>query len=293
MEIKKRFSLAGFCLIGIIIFGVAIQQIGLVMFPEIQKSVFLTLVVNYLGMYGLGLPIFMLVLKKYPQSELRAKNQVSLKEWGTLVLMGLGIMYFVNLTFALLMQLISGSNGNLLGDIVSGFKLWQIFILVVLIGPSLEELVFRKLLYRVASPLGNKGYILFSSIVFGLYHMNISQTIYAFFLGLVLSYLYVRTGSLKLSIITHIVINFIGSFIPMLVTSSVILTGIFGFGVLIVMVLGLITLFRNKKNIQQYFNEAGDSIDINWKSVFVNPGMIALVLLCIGMMITTFIMQLK
>lgn len=293
MSLKKRVSLTGFCLVGMIILGTLVQQVALLAFPTIKDSVFFLLITNYLGMYGLGLPLFFTVLKKFPKSELKASDEVSTKEWGTLILMGLGIMYLVNLVFGLLMSLISGGSGNVLGEMISGFKLWQVLLLVVLTAPVLEELVFRKLLYQVAAPLGDKGYIIFSSILFGLYHMNISQSIYAFFLGVILSYLYVKTGNLKMSILTHITINFIGSFIPMLMTSSAVMTTVFVVFVLLVMIIGLITISKNKRAIKNYFRNEDDVATFNWKEIFLNPGMVVFIIFCSVMIIVTFSMAFK
>lgn len=93
-----------------------------------------------------------------------------------------------------------------------------IFILItVAIGaPLVEELLFRGVLFeelRKESSL--KVTIFLTSLVFGIYHFNILQSSNAFFLGLVLAYVYYTTKSIKASIIIHATNNMI-AMIPFL-----------------------------------------------------------------------------
>ena len=46
--------------------------------------------------------------------------------------------------------------------------------------------------------------------MFGLFHGNLNQFIYAFVLGVFLAFLYVKTGNLKITIALHMLINFMG-----------------------------------------------------------------------------------
>ena len=59
--------------------------------------------------------------------------------------------------------------------------------------------------------------VLFSALAFGLFHGNLSQFFYAFGVGLVFGSIYVRTGRLRYTIFLHILVNAIGSLVPMLI----------------------------------------------------------------------------
>ena len=50
--------------------------------------------------------------------------------------------------------------------------------------------------------------LLVSSLLFGMFHLNMVQAPYAFLLGLWFGYLVLRTGSLRISMILHACINF-------------------------------------------------------------------------------------
>ena len=85
-----------------------------------------------------------------------------------------------------------------------------LFNLVVLaITPAIcEELLFRGYVQRQAErSMGIAGGVLFSGIIFGLYHLRLSQALPLCVLGIYLAWLVWRTGSLWPAIIVHFVNN--------------------------------------------------------------------------------------
>lgn len=76
-----------------------------------------------------------------------------------------------------------------------------------------EELIFRKALVDRAIVYGDKATVLLSGLMFGLFHGNFHQFFYAFGLGCVLAYVYIRTGKLRYSIALHMSVNFLGGFL--------------------------------------------------------------------------------
>ena len=71
-------------------------------------------------------------------------------------------------------------------------------------APFFEEWLFRGIVLRgLLGKIKPFWAILISSIVFGLFHMNLWQAIPAVLMGLMLGYVYWRTGSLKLTMLMH------------------------------------------------------------------------------------------
>ncbi len=86
-------------------------------------------------------------------------------------------------------------------------------------APFFEEWLFRGIVLRgLLGKLKPVWAILISSVVFGLFHLNLWQAIPATLMGLMLGYVYWRTGSLKLTMLMHCANN----------TLSVILMSIHG-----------------------------------------------------------------
>lgn len=87
-------------------------------------------------------------------------------------------------------------------------------IIAIAIGaPLVEELLFRG---AVMNHLHKAGYtprfmIVVSALLFGLVHINPAQIPFAFALGLLLAWLYYRTGSLVPGILCHFINNGLGA----------------------------------------------------------------------------------
>lgn len=96
-------------------------------------------------------------------------------------------------------------------------------ILAVLIcAPIFEEILFRGMILGEIKERVNIGAaIIIQGILFGIYHMNLFQSIYAAVLGILLGFICVKTGSIIGSIIAHIIFNICGSVVfPYLVDIS-------------------------------------------------------------------------
>ena len=83
-----------------------------------------------------------------------------------------------------------------------------LFLWAVVLAPVLEVLFFRGLLLRrVEKAAGTVPAVLFSALLFGLYHGNLAQGITAAAAGLALGYAYVRTDALLVSVVMHAAVN--------------------------------------------------------------------------------------
>ena len=76
-----------------------------------------------------------------------------------------------------------------------------------IMAPVLEELLLRKLIIDRTRIYGERVCILTSATLFALFHMNFSQMFYAFGVGLLLAYLYCRSGKIWLCMLLHAMFN--------------------------------------------------------------------------------------
>lgn len=82
---------------------------------------------------------------------------------------------------------------------------------LVLLGasPFLEEFFFRGVFYgRLKELFSVRMAVFISALGFGLYHANLSQGIYGFFMGLFLAWVMERCQTVKAPIVVHIAANF-------------------------------------------------------------------------------------
>ena len=186
-------------------------------FAEIlEKNVYWQFGISVLPLYLFGLPAICLFLKSIKASPIK-KSGMSIEDFLLLFLIGRFFTlvgssisnFLVSITERVLRTQINDTTTELLESVPN----WLIFLVAVLIGPIIEEFLYRKLIIDRLHPHGEMFAILFSSVVFALAHGNLYQVVYVFFNGCILGLIYIRTGRLIYSCVFHILTNFLGSIV--------------------------------------------------------------------------------
>lgn len=75
-----------------------------------------------------------------------------------------------------------------------------------ILGPILEEMVFRGIIYNKLKQSFSSKYsiIIIVSLLFALFHLNLIQGIYVFFFSLVITYYYDKTNNFLVPVLIHI-----------------------------------------------------------------------------------------
>lgn len=140
------------------------------------------------------------------------------------------------------------------------------FMTISVIGPIMEEMFYRGLVYRSLSSF-NKGFaILFSSLLFGMAHGNLGQAIPTFGVGIVLAYTYARSDSILVPILLHILNNTCLMAISTFPRLDIILS----LGLWIAFFIGFVILFQERHELKAMFNQA--TLDkISWSLLWRMP----------------------
>jgi len=80
-------------------------------------------------------------------------------------------------------------------------------IYAITLAPIIEEVLFRKLLLKLFMFCGERKAIVISAFLFGLWHFDIVQSVYAFFGGIILGIVAVKYGTIKYTILLHAAYN--------------------------------------------------------------------------------------
>lgn len=82
-------------------------------------------------------------------------------------------------------------------------------LVMAVIGPVTEELIFREALLGSMLRRGDRPYtaVIISALCFGIIHFNPAQVPFACMVGLILGYIYYRTGNIVLTSIVHVLNN--------------------------------------------------------------------------------------
>ena len=98
-------------------------------------------------------------------------------------------------------------------------KMNPLFIVsAAILGPILEEIIFRKILFGYLNEKFNVWIAAFvSSLIFGLVHMEMQTLIVYMVMGLVFAYIYWKTKRIIIPILVHVSINSFAVLIPLVV----------------------------------------------------------------------------
>ncbi len=173
-------------------------------------------VINFLPQYLLAMPVCFLILRRLPAMQIRP-NRLGTAGWMRMLCISLFILeagaILGNLFCRLLGRITPLPMGSGVTDLMSTGNLWVVFLFSVVLAPILEELLFRKALIDRTIVFGDRTAILLSGLLFGLVHGNFYQFFYAFGLGCLFAYLYIRTGKIRHTITFHMIANFLGGFV--------------------------------------------------------------------------------
>ena len=198
-----------------------------------------------------------------------------------------------------------GAGEDTVSAMLDGMDPLQIIICTGILAPIIEELFFRKMLIDRMYKYGEAITIFTTALLFGLFHQNFGQFFYTFGIGLVLGYLYCRTGSYVRVVALHMVFNLLLGVIPALLSMEIypflemmenvlfeemasVLPGLLGkYGVPLALfavymllrsvleVIGLVFAILKFKKIELRKREPVLSTADQLYASFVNPGMIA------------------
>ncbi len=225
---RKHFSSLGLRFLAgtLLIFAVQTlaMEIGSRVAPELMSDMNYYLLVTMLPMYFIAIPILVLLVKRLP-SQTPERRRMKPGHFVLSVIMAFALMYVANFIGTFITTFIGiikgGEVENAIAGVVTEANQLTIFFIMVVCAPIVEELVFRKLVVDRTVFYGQGTAVVLSGLMFGLFHGNLNQFMYATALGMLLAFLYAKTGNLKITIAIHMLINLMGSIVSLQVLKLV------------------------------------------------------------------------
>lgn len=137
-------------------------------------------------------------------------NSISVKDIPYAIGLGVALVLFISFGFSLLPESLLESYNQFSGMLMGELTVTSI-IYTVIAAPIVEEIIFRGLILsrlRKAMPLPIA--IIISSLFFALAHGQLLWMTYAFILGCVLAIVDVKTDTIAISVIIHMLFNLLG-----------------------------------------------------------------------------------
>lgn len=256
------------------------------------------ILVQYVFVLGLPYLVLLFLVRKLPKFRYE-KQRLPVGVFLILLVISMGSGYIFNFVGTFINLAVSFFNGkpieemNPVLDMMSTLTPAMV-IYSCLLGPFMEELLFRGILLSRARRFGDRTGVVFTAVMFGLMHGNLTQFFYAAAIGLVLGYIAVRTNKLRYNVLLHMLINSYST-----VTSAVLillsqpgmeifmaLFSLTVLGIMILAVVGAIVFlvlygpigFRQLKMANGYPSPYR-------KYAWLNPGTVLYGLLCIAQML--------
>ncbi|MCD8323465.1 MAG: CPBP family intramembrane metalloprotease [Clostridiales bacterium] len=221
MDKKKFFSTTGFAYFMLVVLWIGVQMLFSIIIQavapgSIYRHPLLYWVLSCAPLYLAAMPVCARIMRRLPAMKLY-KNKMTGSKWFSTLCIAVFITFAGNLigngVSALLSRLTGLEITSSIEEMLTGGDLGYVFLFSVILAPILEELVFRKLLIDRVIVFGDRTAILLSGLFFGMIHGNFYQFFYAFGLGCLFAYVYIRTGKIGYSISFHMAINFLNGFL--------------------------------------------------------------------------------
>lgn len=224
-DVKKHFSKLGLrYFIGtLIIYAVQLGISGLcaMIWPQIAENYNLYFLSMMLPMYIIAIPIMVYLIQRIPAENVAMKKKMKLSHGivaflicyaGTIIanIAGLGVTSVISIFK-------QSQVDNVMVNLVGQLHPVVTILVTVVCAPIAEELLFRKLLIDRTVKYGEGTAVVLSGLMFGLFHGNLNQFVYAFFLGAFFGFIYVKTRNVLHTVLLHMGINFVGSVAGVLV----------------------------------------------------------------------------
>lgn len=291
MTYKQTVSRLGVCFLFLMLVTGILQTVASVavsmLVPGLYETDWFIWVLSYVPLYCIAVPLFLLVGRALLPGNAPAPaggHKMTPGRWISTVVLCLGVTYAFNILSSMLLTGIGMLKGtpaqNPLDMLVSASGLVWNLLFGCVVAPVGEELIFRKWMYAKLGRFGDKAYVLLGGAVFGLFHGNLSQMFYAAVLGSIFCWMYLRTGSLLVTISLHMTVNVIGmAVMPALAMSE---AGTMAAGVLVIVFLiagGVLAVHGWKR----LYWTGGENAPARPLAALATPGMLGYLVICLGM----------
>ena len=128
-----------------------------------------------------------------------------------ILLLGMGAAFsqYANMLVGMLQSVLNYQEyQETMDQMTAGKSMWFLLICMGVIAPLAEEIVFRWLIYLRLRDYMRIGFaMVISGMIFGIYHGNLVQAVYASLLGIVFAYILDISGCLWSSVLLHMGAN--------------------------------------------------------------------------------------
>lgn len=178
-----------------------------------------------------------------PVTDFKLKEAVNVKLIAAMACLGLSLQFLIsmclNAVYPILPEDLTNQYSELMESLLGG-NIWLSLFVTVILAPLAEEFLFRGVTLKKAQKIMPfMAANALQALLFGIYHMNLIQGVYAFVLGIILGFTAEYFHSIWASILLHAFVNGsaeVLSSLPAAITETYV-------GVICIAVVGVALLF--------------------------------------------------
>ncbi len=301
-----RVSLSLFCyLLTSLILSMIISAVAMNVNPSLINNDLFELGVMVFSQYIIGILLVFLIVRKLPVYRYMPERMTCSSFLGTFTAC-VAIAFVGNQIGRLITALLENQLGyditDRLEQTLDGPHALISYTLVAVLGPIMEEVLFRHLLLDRLRPYGEKNALLFTAVTFGLSHGNVMQLFYATGVGLVLGYVYLRTKNFWYPILLHCLFNLLLGVLPAFIQriypdsvagvgEGMLFLGLLTVFELVATVVGIIWLIRKRKQLYLPGNAFAIKKGRVFTTVYLNVGTILYFVLVLAIFVLGILPQ--
>ena len=188
------------------------------LFPQWLEQDWYTLLMSVLPLYGIAFPLFYVIIRDVPASA-PPQHRLAPQHFALFLPMSIGLMIGGSMITNAVVSVLSRffpymDTTDPVSEALMGEELIITAILAGIVAPIMEELICRKLILDRIRPLGEGISIILSGFLFGALHGNLHQFFYAALLGMLLAFVYLKTGKIVYPMLLHMLVNIICGVLP-------------------------------------------------------------------------------
>lgn len=250
---------------------------------------------NAISVYVVGIVTLKLLFRKIERVVPTEKSDFKFGKILYLIMitigLGIGCTFITNVVKLLIEQISDISIGNRVADMLQKSSPAIMIFFVAILAPICEEVIFRGIFLSRLRAYGDKTAIIYTAILFGLFHTNFMQIPMAIAIGLVLGYAVVKTNKLRYSIILHMVMNLISSILTILLQNEqIVIAGLISMiemGFALATVISLPILLTSSKHKLNISNET----KYDRKKLYFNIGYIFSVIIVVLITVLAIVLR--
>lgn len=243
---------------------------------------------------GLAVPaLLFFAAKRIPLSEGLPFRKAGVLKTAACVFFGSAVCMLANIPADMVVRVeqFFGFSGNMPSMPLTDDPLVLVLygIVIVLIPPLVEEMLFRGMILQSLRRYGNGFAVIASALLFGFYHANFAQSVFAFLCGLAMGFVVIRTGSLLPSILIHMLNNAVSLCLEMVqrYQGGQAAAGLNNAVMGVLLALGAVSVLFLAVRYKGFFR-AGPSdpffrLSSKMGALFANPGGVAMLVYALGM----------